>query len=83
MKVEILPFFNIAWDGTLPFASQSCDPIGLGQQRVSGSGFQPLPKSPSATLDTRKTLGETTSLCIKNTKQTNKDKRGKGKGVRN
>ena len=26
-------------------------------KRVSGSGFQPSPKSPSATSDTRKTLG--------------------------
>jgi len=30
-------------------------------KRVSGSGFQPSPKSPSATSDTRQTLSEMAS----------------------
>ena len=34
----------------------SLTPFGKHNKRVSGSGLEPSPKSPSATSDTRKTL---------------------------
>jgi len=50
-----------------PYAPDSSDAFGILasvlrlrslNKRVSGSGFQPSPKSPSATSDTRRTLGD-------------------------
>ena len=39
--------------------------VSSPNKRVSGSGFQPSLKSPSATSDTRKTLGEITAVKLR------------------
>ena len=55
MPMNIIEIGHFAHDSSVAVAPS---PFGAYNRRVSGSGFQPSPKSPSATSDTRQTLGE-------------------------
>lgn len=48
---------TFAHDSSIAVAPSSSLTLGAYNSLVSGSGFQPSPKSPSATSDTRQPLG--------------------------